>query len=153
MRRTASIGIALLTMSHLVFANAYSAFAQAGSTGGSVGKTDKSISGGEDQPAAPKPRSNGPAKPRDAEKKPSSGDKGKGGQKVFINPTINGTRVDWNSGEGAGMGQPAADAWCRSKGLTRSASYAWEYHSPAIRIVTRTTCNGFCGAFTKVVCE
>jgi hypothetical protein len=151
MRRTASIGIALLTLSHLVFANASSALAQAGSTGGTVGKMDKSISGGEDQPAPLKLKSKGSAKP--AEKKLSSGDKGRRGQKVYINPTINGTRVDWNSGEGAGMGQPAADAWCRSKGLTRSTSYAWEYHSPAVRIVTRTTCNGFCGAFTKVVCE
>jgi hypothetical protein len=44
----ASIGIALLGLSHLVFATASPAFAQAGSTGGIIGKQDKSISGGED---------------------------------------------------------------------------------------------------------
>jgi hypothetical protein len=48
MRWRASIGIALLAPSHLAFANASSALAQAGSTGGTVGKQDKSISGGED---------------------------------------------------------------------------------------------------------
>jgi hypothetical protein len=48
MMRRASIGIALLALSHLAFANASSALAQAGSTGGTIGKQDKSISGGED---------------------------------------------------------------------------------------------------------
>src|ERR1700689_4435242 len=54
MRRRASIGITLLALSHLVFANASSALAQAGSTGGTIGKQDKSISGGEvaDRPRA-----------------------------------------------------------------------------------------------------
>lgn len=48
MRRT-SIGIALLALSHFAFANVSSALAQAGSTGGTIGKQDKSISGGEEQ--------------------------------------------------------------------------------------------------------
>jgi hypothetical protein len=48
MRRGASIGITLLALSHLAFANVSSALAQAGSTGGTIGKQDKSISGGED---------------------------------------------------------------------------------------------------------
>jgi hypothetical protein len=46
MRQRASIGIALLALSHLVSANASSALAQAGSTGGTIGKQDKSVSGG-----------------------------------------------------------------------------------------------------------
>jgi hypothetical protein len=50
MNRRASIGIALLALSHLAFANGSSALAQAGSTGGTIGKTDKSISGGEAAP-------------------------------------------------------------------------------------------------------
>jgi hypothetical protein len=58
MRRRAFIGIALLALSHLAFANASSAFAQAGSTGGTIGKQEKSISGGDDAPA---PRRAGPA--------------------------------------------------------------------------------------------
>jgi hypothetical protein len=153
MRWRALIGIALLAISHLAFADASSALAQAGSVGGTISKQDKSISGGEDQPAPPKQRSKGPTRPRNGDKKISSDDKGRGSQKVYVNPTLNGTRIDWYSGEGGGWGKPAADAWCRSKGLARSTSFAWEYHSPVIRIVTRTTCDGFCGAFTKVVCE
>jgi len=48
MRRGAFIGIALLALSHFAFANVSSALAQAGSTGGTIGKQDKSISGGEE---------------------------------------------------------------------------------------------------------
>src|SRR5579863_2954909 len=53
MERRTSIGIALLALSHFAFTNASSALAQAGSTGGSIGKQDKSISGDEaDRPRA-----------------------------------------------------------------------------------------------------
>jgi hypothetical protein len=54
MRRGAFIGFALLALSYLAFANGTAAFAQAGSAGGtigkqdSIGKQDKSISGGEE---------------------------------------------------------------------------------------------------------
>jgi hypothetical protein len=48
MRQRASIGIAFLALSHLAFANASSVLAQAGSTGGTIGKTDKSMSGSEE---------------------------------------------------------------------------------------------------------
>jgi hypothetical protein len=51
MRRLASIAIAVLALSHLVFANAAPALAQAGSTGGTIGKTDKSVSGGGEAPS------------------------------------------------------------------------------------------------------
>lgn len=62
MRWRASIGIALLALSHLAFANVSSVLAQAGSTGGTIGKQDKSISGGaeSDKPRAT-PRSKRPA--------------------------------------------------------------------------------------------
>jgi len=46
MRQRASIGIALLALAHFAFANVTAALAQAGSTGGTIGKQDKSISGG-----------------------------------------------------------------------------------------------------------
>jgi hypothetical protein len=54
MKRRAFIGIVSLALSHLAFANASSALAQAGSVGGTIGKQDKSISGGEetDRPRA-----------------------------------------------------------------------------------------------------
>src|ERR1700733_7925700 len=45
MRWRASTGIALLALSHLAFANVSSVLAEAGSTGGTIGKQDKSISG------------------------------------------------------------------------------------------------------------
>jgi hypothetical protein len=48
MRRRASTGTALLALSHLVFADVSSVLAQAGSVGGTIGKQDKSISGGEE---------------------------------------------------------------------------------------------------------
>jgi hypothetical protein len=48
MMRRASFRIALLALSHLAFSNASPALAQAGSTGGTIGKQDKSISGGVD---------------------------------------------------------------------------------------------------------
>jgi hypothetical protein len=88
---------------------------QPGSIGGTIGKKDKSISSGDDQAAPPRQRSNGPARPRNGDKKISSDDKAGGSQKVFVNPTLNGTRIDWYSGESGGWGRPAADAWCRSK--------------------------------------
>jgi hypothetical protein len=62
MRRRASIGIALLALSHFACVNVSSALAQAGSTGGTIGKQDKSISGGAelDRPRAA-PHSKRPA--------------------------------------------------------------------------------------------
>jgi hypothetical protein len=50
MRRHAFIGIALLALSLFAFANVTSALAQAGSTGGTISKTDKSISGDANEP-------------------------------------------------------------------------------------------------------
>jgi hypothetical protein len=59
MRRRAFIGIVTLAMSLPAFAKGSSALAQAGSVGGTIGKQDKSISGGEEadrQRAAPLPK-------------------------------------------------------------------------------------------------
>src|SRR5664279_2559528 len=53
MRQSAFIGIALIALPHLPFTYVPSALAQAGSTGGTIGKQDKSISGGEDTPRVP----------------------------------------------------------------------------------------------------
>jgi hypothetical protein len=63
MMRCASIGIALLALSLLAFASVSFALAQAGSTGGSIGKRDKSISGGEEEAERPRaaPRAKRPA--------------------------------------------------------------------------------------------
>jgi len=108
---------------------------QPGSTGGTIGKTDKSISG-EGQPTPPEQRSKRSVKTRDADKKNSPDSDDRGGPKAYSNPTLNGIRVDWCLGDSLrGCGKPAADAWCRSRGHASSASFAWDYHSPAIRMV------------------
>jgi hypothetical protein len=69
MRRGAFIGIALLSLSHFAFANVSSALAQAGSTGGTIGKQDKSISGDDEarsfSPSARKKPATRPAKPNE----------------------------------------------------------------------------------------
>ena len=67
MRRGAFIGFTLLALSHLAFANVTAALAQAGSTGGTIGKQDKSISGGAeaDEPRAARPAKRPSANPRE----------------------------------------------------------------------------------------
>jgi hypothetical protein len=132
------------------------AFAQAGATGGTIGKTDKSVSGGGDQPA-PELRSTAPARPRGADKKPSSDEKGTRGQKVFVNPTIKGIRVDgcmkWGPVD---CGAPAADHWCRSKGFEHAIEFSTEKVHPTIfqdpQSSVRVCDYFFCGAFNRIVC-
>lgn len=127
---------------------------QPGSTGGTIGKQDKSISG-DDQPGPSGQRAKRSVRSRDSDKKIVTDGDGRGGRKVYSNPSLNGIRVDWCPGDIplSGCGKPVADAWCRSKGHPRSTSFAWKYHSPAIRLESRTVCDGFCGALTEVVCE
>ena len=60
MRRRVPIGLALLALSHWAFVDVSSALAQAGSTGGTIGKQDKSISG--DRPELDRPHAAPPAK-------------------------------------------------------------------------------------------
>jgi hypothetical protein len=91
MRRRASIGFALLALSHFAFANVTAALAQAGSTGGTIGKQDKSVSGsspvGESTATPKKPRSR--SSPNDA---PATADGNSCGR-------ISGTWQWWNGGE------------------------------------------------------
>ena len=55
MRQRAFTAIVLLALSHFAFADVPSALAQGGSTGGTIGKQDKSVSGGESaSPSRPK---------------------------------------------------------------------------------------------------
>jgi hypothetical protein len=53
MRQGAFIGFVLLALSHFAFASVTAALAQAGSTGGTIGKQDKSISGGGEERREP----------------------------------------------------------------------------------------------------
>jgi len=120
------------------------AHAQAGSTGGTIGKTEKSISGGEDteQPRQEPHR----APPQSAR------------SKIFEKPTINNIRVDgcmkWGP---AGCGAPAANHWCRSKGFGRATEWDTERVHPTIfqdpESSVKVCDYFFCGAFTRVACE
>jgi hypothetical protein len=152
MRWRASIGIALLALTHLVSANA--ALAQAGNTGGTIGKQDKSISGGEE--------ANGPDSKRTRHVKRASGgllrkraqNEPSGMPKTFRNPTLRGVGVDWcMSADMGGCGQVAATTWCRSQGLSKATDFKWKTMSPVYRQGDGDICKGFCGGFTQVTCE
>jgi hypothetical protein len=130
------------------------AFAQAGSTGGTIGKHDKSISGGEEaigtdskptRKAKREPDGLGRTKPQDELS---------GTPKTFRNPTLRGVGVDWcMSADMGGCGQVAATTWCRSKGLSKATDFKWKAMSPVYRQGDNNICNGFCGGFTQVTCE
>jgi hypothetical protein len=153
MRRRASIGIALLALSHLVCANASSALAQAGSIGGTIGKQDKSISGGtetNDPDSKPSRKMNrepdGPGSKRPRNES--------GGPRTFYNPTLRGVGVDWcMSANMGGCGQVAASTWCRTKGFSKATDFKWGAMSPVYRQGDNDICNGICGGFTQVTCE
>jgi hypothetical protein len=117
---------------------------QAGSTGGTIGKTDKSISGGEGtKPPGEKPQRAPPQSTK---------------SKVFENPMINDIRVDgcmkWGPVD---CGAPAADHWCRSKGFARATDWSTERVHPTIfqdpQSSVKVCDYFFCGAFSRVVCE
>ena len=132
------------------FAVGTTAFAQAGSTGGTIGKTDKSISG-EERGAEP----NKPTKSRSRNQQPTDAS---ARSNVFVNPTINGIRVDrcmkWGP---VGCGDPGANHWCRSKGFQRATSWSGENVRPTIfqdpQSSVKVCDYFFCGGFTRIVCE
>lgn len=90
MRWRTSIGIIVLALSHLVSANASSALAQAGSTGGTIGKQDKSVSG--DSPAVESAPAAKPRPRRSANDAPARANGESCGR-------ISGTWQWWNGGE------------------------------------------------------
>jgi hypothetical protein len=133
----------------LLLASGSLAFGQAGSTGGVIGKTDKSVSGGAQvKPSAEKPQR---ALPQPAPPQPAK-------SKVFENPTIDGIRVDgcmkWGPVD---CGAPAANHWCQSKGFGRATEWDTERVHPTIfqdpQSSVKVCDYFFCGAFTHVVCE
>ena len=149
MRQRASIGIALLTLSHLALANVSSALAQAGTTGGTIGKQDKSISGSEE---ADRPRAAAPAKRPTARKREPTRPESK--QKVFVNPTINGIRVDRCLRFASECNEPAATEWCRSKGFAHATEWKWDYVPETVGQSDGHRCNDpACGGFSKISCE
>jgi len=141
MKWRASIAIGALSFAIAVSASE-SSFAQAGSTGGTLGKTDKSLSGEREDQTRPQPT------PRTTTRtKPI-------GPKTFQNPTIRGVGVDWcMTSTASGCGETAATTWCRSQGLTHATSFKWAVASPVYRQGDRDICSGFCGGFTEIICE
>jgi hypothetical protein len=144
------------------FAVGATAFAQAGSTGGTIGNTDKSISG-ENTARSPgffvgnskhrrrsireaiRRRSGEPTKPESK-------------QKVFVNPTIDELPVDRCLTYAADCNEPAASAWCRRKGMTRAADWKYENKTRIGHVVGASggdhrDCNFGCDGFTQVICE
>jgi hypothetical protein len=124
-------------------------FAQAGSTGGMIGKQGKSASG---EDASPRPdsgqrRQQAPARPR-AVTTPARG------PQTFQNPMSNGMRTDLcQTAAPSGCGEPAATMWCQRKGFKRAASFKWGFGAPAWRQGEGSRCNGPCGVLTEVTCE
>jgi hypothetical protein len=118
------------------------ALGQAGSTGGTIGKTDKSVSGGDDARS----------------RKPTN--QAAGGAKTFELPTIMGTRVDWclkwNGGLGDECGEPGATAFCRSRGFSRGSNWSVE-QVPTVYLIgekrTYTCPLVGCSAFVRVTCD
>jgi hypothetical protein len=134
--------VALLGL--FVFGQQQGTFAQAGSTGGTIGKTEKSISGGVE---AEQPRQ----QPRRALSQSAR-------SKIFENPTINSIRVDgcmkWGPVD---CGAPAANHWCRSKGFGRATDWSVEKVHPTIfqdpQSSVKVCDYFFCGAFARIECE
>ena len=137
----APMGIAILA-ALVVTATSSAALAQAGSTGGSVGKTDKSVSGGE-EPHTPA-ISQKPQHPQ---------------THTFWRPLINGMAIDHCAKRGnESCDEPAATTWCRSKGFLRAIAWKFDKVPQAFRLLDMTTCDTssgalVCGGFTQITCE
>jgi hypothetical protein len=133
--------VALLVTDRIVLA-------QAGSIGGTIGKTDKSLSGEDGARLQPKTKSsNGGTNAPAAPAKPK-------GPQTFQNPMSHGMRTDLcQTAAATGCGEPSANMWCQNKGYARAASFNWALGGPAWRQGEGTVCNGPCGILTVVTCE
>jgi hypothetical protein len=123
-------------------------WAQSGSTGGTIGKQGKSVSGGESEPERRPKAATGQPQRRapEATARPTP-------SRVFDNPTIAGKRVDRCLQYGFGCDQPAANIWCRSKGFTSATNWKTESVSPTYIQGDGQTCSFLCGGFSQITCE
>jgi hypothetical protein len=83
------------------------------------------------------------------------------GSKTFINPTIEGYRLDWCLHWGDQCGKPAADAWCAKK-MGKAGGYAKEWKeaedigasSPTYVMGDGKICDQeSCDGFQSITCE
>jgi hypothetical protein len=159
--RRAPIGIAALVVSLAAFAHGSPALAQAGSTGGAIGKQGKSVSGGEESSSPSEGQERHRVK-REIRRSVSKGESSQtegpktestSASKIFHNPTMNGLRVNWCLSGLEGCGTASATAVCRSKGMARATDFKWEVAGAAYNQGGGATCKGFCGVFTLISCE
>ena len=122
--------------------------AQAGSTGGSIGKRGKSAVGGTTEPVRRTTHSK--------RKKHNSARHKRSATRVFINPTINGIPLDRCVTWGSNCNEPAASEFCRSKGFARATEWKWSGMKKTIIQSNRQICTSamsLCGGFTRIVCK
>lgn len=161
-RTTCLIAAALCLAAWAIWVGNGSAVAQAGSTGGTVGKTNKSVSGGGEL-TTPVPRHSSPElkRPRASQrggkertfKNPTVNRRSSPTFKTFLNPTIAGLRVDRCLHYASECDEPAAAAWCRSKGFARATDWKWESVPETIGQSDGHRCSIGCGGFSIVVCK
>lgn len=79
------------------------------------------------------------------------------GTKTFINPAIDGYRVDWCESIGQRCGEPAASAFCRLQGYSGSVSHEVARHigaqTPTRTLAAGEVCNEpECDGFKSITC-
>ncbi len=78
-------------------------------------------------------------------------------QKTFVNPKLGASRLDYCLEWGASCGEPAATAWCKTKGYQKSVD-AEEDHDIGATTPTRLLGSGavcdqsYCDGFTFITC-
>ena len=77
--------------------------------------------------------------------------------KTFVNPKIGSNRLDWCLNWGSGCGEPAATAWCKSKGYNKSVDSEEDNDigasSPTRLLSTGAVCDqNYCDGFTFITC-
>ena len=75
----------------------------------------------------------------------------------FIQPTIDGIRVDWCLTWGKDCGEPVAYKWCINHGYSKPIYFEVERSigltSPTTMLSSRDTCyKEYCGGFRTIVC-
>jgi hypothetical protein len=78
-------------------------------------------------------------------------------QQIYVKPRYNGMRLDLCVNWGVGCGQPAANAYCQSKGWNQAANYSVANDIGATRptrlIGTGAICDqGYCDGFRQITC-
>jgi hypothetical protein len=77
--------------------------------------------------------------------------------KTFVSPKIGPNRLDFCLNWGSGCGEPAATAWCQSKGFNKSIDSEMDADigasSPTRLIATGAVCDQpYCDGFTFITC-